>query len=421
MEVLIMSKKKMTAEKVRVVNNFLNDVSNVGLGNFTSSYAADSDAALFNYLGAEGLISNAWTYLALRFIKDSLYRRVCMQRPTVGLLGKYKFRSKQKGFKSRGKDFHKRLEKDGIYINAKDSVVKARNFGGGAFFIMGRKSSLPLSEKYELINDKLEIKTTSLHRWQLLGNIITDSKLRLQNTDEWVDSSRLIVFRNEVSDFPYDRYTMGWGTSIAEHTLDSINKYYKAINKPLEYLDDAKMEVYRISEMADEIADNGEAGKELIRERIKLIVDSKRTRRFAVLDKEDEVEFKSYSFGGLSDLIDKMFEVLMMELGETRTSLLGEQTTGLSNSDSAMDSYYMNIDKWRQQYKSQYYQIFEIMYQNYYGEKLPDDFEFEFPDLTPIKEKKITPDVIIKAVQAEIYDKSEAKEILEEMREDEKE
>lgn len=412
---------KKATEVTAVLNDVMNDVSAVGFGNYTSNYAADSDNALFNALGSEGLISNAWTYLALRYIKDSLYRRACNTRPSIGLLGKYRFYSKDEKFKNRKVDFHKRLTQDGFYKNMKDAAVKCRNFGGGAVFVMGRKSELPLSDRFDLLNDKIDIKTVSLHRWQLLGNIVTDKKLRLQNTDKFIDSSRLIIFRNEVADFPYDRYTMGWGISIAEHVLDSINKYYKAINKPLDYLDDAKVEVYKIEDLKSQVMDGGEEGKEAIRERINLIAECKEERRFVMLDSEDDVQFKTYSFGGLSDIMDKMFEVLIMELSETRTSLLGEQTNGLSNADSSMDTYYMNIDKWREEYKSQYFEGFRIMYMNYYGEALPEDFEFDFPRLNPTREKKITPEVIISAKEKEIFDKDEAKAMLKEIYENEKE
>lgn len=399
-------------ERMKIVNAGLADISSGAfgaLGDYNGNYGANDDSSIFNYLGAEGLLTNAWTYLGHRYLKDSLFRRVCQSIPKWGVLGKFKFYNIDADKRIK---FQKYLEENDIVNNAYQALVYSRLFGGGAILIAGRKSSLPLSDSYELLNEDLDLEMLPLSRWQLWGNIATDKVLRLYNTDEKINADRLIIFRSDVAPHPLDKYFMGWGASIGEHTFDSINKYYKAINKPMDYIDDAKVEVYKIADLAGQVVAQD---REVIRERIKLIADCKAKNRFVMLDADDEVDFKTYSFGGLSDIMDKYFEVLCMELEETRTSLLGEQQGGFSSSDTATDIYFGKIDKWRETYRKQYHKLFRVSYAKCFGELPPEDFTYDFPtlggDSAEKAKQKLTYKDIIDAKSNEILDSEEAKKL----------
>lgn len=373
------------AVKTQSVLNALTDKSNLktiknslaGLPNSPTNLMLGMNGnSVYNRYGYDGFITQAWTYLSVRYIKDSLFKRVCEIFPKKAIFGTYVF----DGIETRedAMKFAAYMDRNAVLRNLYLALVYAEVFGGGALVVDGRRNALMPLDKDELVREGMDIDIWAINRWQTVGNINTDDKIRLYNSEKYIDISRLVIFKGDEAPHPYNKSLMGWGLSKGEHVFDAINKYYANFNIPFEYLAEAKIDVIKLNDLAGTLLQDK---KEVVDARLEMLEYTEGKKAKIILDQADDYQTKTYSFGGLSEMMAKSLEALTLELGIPRTVLLGEQNSGFSNKDTSADTFLSDIEDYRAYHKAEILKLFKICYMDCFKKEPPANFNFEFPVL----------------------------------------
>lgn len=96
----------------------------------------------------------------------------------------------------------------------------------------------------------------------------------------------------------------GWGLSIFEAIIPPLNEYLKAMGVSLELLDEAKIDVVKIFNLATVLTSPG--GDEIIRKRLALVTQNKNYKSSIAMDTQDDYQQKQISFSGLPEMITQI-------------------------------------------------------------------------------------------------------------------
>jgi len=188
----------------------------------------------------------------------------------------------------------------------------------------------------------------------------------------------------------------GWGFSVVEVLVRSINQYLKATDLTFEVLDEFKIDVYKIKNLVSTLL--MPAGSNQVKQRIQLANWQKNYQNAVVMDTEDDWDHKQLSFAGLAEAQAGIRKQVCADLRMPATKLFGSsEATGLGNADqNDMENYNSMVESQvRNKLKFDILRVIEIKCQKLFG-FIPDDLEIEFKPLRvlsaideeTVKEKK---------------------------------
>ena len=238
----------------------------------------------------------------------------------------------------------------------KYSIKWARLFGGGALIIMTGEDDLsqPLDPKklkgmpvefipvdlWELYYGDFDVNDQQLEYYR-------DVELRklLYKPDVYnyydirIHKSR--VFRLEGKEAPsFVRPRLrGWGFSVLETLVRGFNQYLKGVDSTFEMLDEVKVDVYSINNLATSLmSKNGETN---VRRRIMLANQLKSYLNALVLDKNDSYESKGHSssFSGLAEVMKEIRYQIASDLRMPLSKLFGIGSSGFSSGEDDIKNY----------------------------------------------------------------------------------
>lgn len=237
------------------------------------------------------------------------------------------------------------LQRNEVWQKYQQSIFWKRLFGGGALVIFDGKD--PATElKLEDINQDTELEFYPTDCWELSNTRPDANELA---TVDWLDprpfsirghkihKSRVIVLKGK--DFPplYRSVGRGWGMSILESLVRTLNKSIKNENVIFELLDEAKMDVVRFYGLNDALQD--EEATEAITRRVGYATQTKNYMKTILLDKEDEYAQKQIHFNGLCDLkIDSRVDAAS-DARITMNKLYGTSPAGFNSGDADRETY----------------------------------------------------------------------------------
>lgn len=135
----------------------------------------------------------------------------------------------------------------------------------------------------------------------------------------------------------------GWGMSEMEKLVRSYNQYLKHQNVTYELLDEAKLDIYKISGFNSAIATS--RGAQQTAQRIQYASQIKNYQNALTMDKEDDYEQKQINFAGLSDILTQIRIGLACDLRMPMTKLFGISPSGLNASgEEEIENYNSMIE-----------------------------------------------------------------------------
>lgn len=221
--------------------------------------------------------------------------------------------------------------------------------GGGVIAVTSQDPSQPLQPLR--IGDRLAFKDFDL--WELFFSVInTYGKSRPPQLEALADASRATefdyyghkmhtsrVFRQTFIEAPslLRPRLRGWGFSVLETLVRSLNQYLEGTSLIYELVDEAKIDVYQIKNLTNTLlAPNGALA---VRQRIQMANRVKNFQNAIVMDAEDKYEQKTLTFSGLADVMEQIRTQVASDLRMPKTKLFGESANGFNSGESDLEVY----------------------------------------------------------------------------------
>lgn len=134
----------------------------------------------------------------------------------------------------------------------------------------------------------------------------------------------------------------GWGLSIFEAIIPPLTQYLKSMGVTLELLDEAKIDIIKIFNLASLLmSPDGEAQ---VRKRLALVTQNKNYKSSIAMDKEDDYSQKQISFSGLPEMIVQIQYLVCAALKRPYSKIFGKGSSGFSSGDDDLENYNTIVD-----------------------------------------------------------------------------
>lgn len=279
------------------------------------------------------------------------------------------------------------LRRDETWKKLQQALFWKRLFGGAGIVILdGRNPQTELD--LEKINEDTPLEFYVTDNWEL-SNTNRDSTSGLASVDWLSDTpfmlrghaihkSRVILFKGK--EFPplYRPVARGWGMSILEPLVRTMNKSIKNENVIFELLDEAKTDIFSLYGLNDAMQD--EDATSAITKRIAYAEQLKNYMKALLLDSEDNYAQKQIHFNGLSDLkIDSRVD-MAADARITMNKLYGTSPAGFNSGEADRETYADTVEaEIRIPSESAIIKILEVVGRKVLGKTL--DFDIEWASL----------------------------------------
>jgi phage-related protein (TIGR01555 family) len=234
---------------------------------------------------------------------------------------------------------------------------KARLYGGAGILIgiKGQELAEPLNPR-TVRRDGLEYLTVLTRKEIMAGIAEIDPREARYGLPRYyeistntgvvlrVDPSRLVEFRGEPlpSHLVAGSTQYGWGDSVLQSVFEACRNLDATMANIASLVFDAKTDVVKIPELMKNLADP--RYEEALIKRFSTARMLKGNNGTLLLDKQDEYESKSYSFGGLHDIADRFMQVAAGAADIPITRFLGQSPGGLnSTGENDLLNYYDRV------------------------------------------------------------------------------
>lgn len=157
-----------------------------------------------------------------------------------------------------------------------------------------------------------------------------------------IDSSRVGIFTGVSVPYLTRAMLQGWGASIFEGILDPIEHLLGAFGVTLELLSEAKIDIFKISDLAATLlSPNGEA---LIRKRLAIATANKNYKGSLAMDVNDDYQQKQITFSGIPQLIEQLMYIFCGYLRYPMSKLFGTGSSGFSSGEDDLENYNGTVD-----------------------------------------------------------------------------
>jgi len=282
-----------------------------------------------------------------------------------------------------------KMEREADLTKCSQALKWNRLFGGAGVLIMtDQDSETPLD--ITAINEKTPLEFRSVDLWELFWDAQNTQGYNAevqQETYEFysyygtkVHKSRVMKMVGiEAPSFIRPRLR-GWGTSVVEVMINSINQYLKTNNLVFEVLDEFKVDTYKLKNLVNTLM-GGQAGARKIHERIQLANQQKNYQHAIVLDSEDDFIQKELSFAGISETMTSIRMQIASDLRMPLTKVFGISAAGFSSGQDDIENYNSMVESQvRQKSKFDILQMVQLRCQQMFG-FIPEDIKIEFKPL----------------------------------------
>lgn len=276
----------------------------------------------------------------------------------------------------------------------KDCIRWGQLYGGGVLIANTNQNyELPLDEKQLKGKD---LKFLSSDRWQCYQNgtspqtaetftltdSITDNVFKGGIT---IDASRIGIFTGVKAPYLLRAMLQGWGLSIFEAIMPPLTQYLKAMGVSLELLDEAKIDIIKIFDLANTLLQPD--GENAIRRRLQLVTDNKNYKSSIAMDSQDDYQQKQINFGGIPEMITQIQYLVCSALKRPYSKVFGKGGNGLSEQTSDLENYNSIVDaEIRQPAKRLIKWVVDLRCLQLFGRKLPD-LRIDWKPLRTLDEK----------------------------------
>lgn len=271
------------------------------------------------------------------------------------------------------------LEDNGDLDAIKDAIRWGQLYGGGTVMAITEQDSLlPLDEK-QLKGKKLKFLASD--RWHC-----TTEGVNIHTAEKFIYTSTPGVYTNSIMELDKSRVGLftgmkcpdhirlimqGWGLSIFESIISPLTQYLKSMGVALELLDEAKIDVIKILDLANTLMTP--EGESVIKRRLALVTQNKNYKSSIAMDAQDDYQQKQISFSGLPEMIEKIQYLVCAALKRPYSKLFGKGSSGFSSGEDDLENYNTIVDAEIRTPATQLIKwVVDLRCLQLFGRKLPD-------------------------------------------------
>lgn len=289
------------------------------------------------------------------------------------------------------KRMEKSLSRLGVWDSLTDCIKWARLYGGAICVIEidGQDTATPL--RIETVGDGQLSGLTVYDRWQLQPSIDLietgifaglPKNYRVIASGRIIDNSRVIRMVGNKLPYWQAQTLEWWGQSVIERLYDRLIGYDTVTAGTTNLIQRAHLRHVGIDGLRDILSAGGKAEENLIKmfDYVRLLQTSE---GLTLLDKEDELTYQSYSFGGLDNIMLQFGQQLSGACGIPLVRLFGQSPAGMSaTGESDLRNYYDTIAAQQESVlRSGLEKILLVLYRSTYGKAAPEEMDFDFRPL----------------------------------------
>ena len=157
-----------------------------------------------------------------------------------------------------------------------------------------------------------------------------------------IDNSRTSLALGMNAPYYVRMRLQGWGLSFFEQTLPPIIQYLKSQGVMLELLDEAKIDVLKISNLSTTLMSNN--GTNLVKRRVDIAAQNKNYKSMLVMDSQDDYQQKQLQMSGLADFNKEIRTMICAYLKIPESKIWGIGASGFSSGQDMLENYNTRID-----------------------------------------------------------------------------
>lgn len=247
---------------------------------------------------------------------------------------------------------HHYLDHNGDWEALKEALKWGRLFGGAGLLIETEDEDTRKPLKPKALTPESMLRFIPADRWELTltGSSILDiSRTGFHHNSEQqnqvpylyytVPLHRTRVMRIQGKKAPsYIRLRLqGWGMSELERCMRDINSFVKFQNMIFELIDEAKIDIFKITQFNEALA--SAEGTEMIRRRIQLNAVLKNFKNSTVMDASDDFDQKQINLSGYADIYSELRQNLAASLQIPEAKLFGQSASGFGSGQDSIENY----------------------------------------------------------------------------------
>jgi hypothetical protein len=285
-------------------------------------------------------------------------------------------------------DLQNYLAEHNILQEIKDLAKWTSLYGGGGMVINtpNQKGEKPLN--INAINENTELSFKAADLWELSP---TNTPPQGENKPYYaagyfdpsfmyygtnIDKSRVLLSKGKTAPSLIKPTLRGWGMSIVERVIRSLNQYIKNNDLIFEMLDEAKIDVYGITDFNQALQTEGGADK--LAKNLQMMNQVKNYQNAIVKDKEDDYEQKQINFAGLSEMLQQIRIGIAADLRMPMTKLFGLSASGFNSGEDDIENYNAMIEsEYRGKFDHIIIQMLQLICKKLF-DFIPDDLEIEY-------------------------------------------
>lgn len=340
--------------KANSVNNGLTEALNLPVMPNGEVFNGSMLSKVFNS-SIGGLITMRWVSLTNAYNKNSFLQTAVNQKvedafKNDGLIIDSKTLSTDELEKLRTT-----MEEEGDIEAIIDCIRWGRLYGGGCIVANTTQDCTKPLDKNKLKGQPLKFLATN--RWQCYAQgtspqtaekfIFTDaftenaSEISKFNNIE-IHKSRVGIFSGNNAPYLTRQILQGWNASIFEGILEPIENLLGGFNVTLELLSEAKIDIFKISNLATVLLSPD--GERQIQKRLQVATANKNYKSSIAMDMEDDYQQKQISFAGIPQLLEQLMYIFCGYLRYPVAKLFGKGTTGFSSGDDDLENYNATVE-----------------------------------------------------------------------------
>ena len=288
------------------------------------------------------------------------------------------------------------ISREGDIFVLQEAIKWNRLFGGaGVVILVDQDPEKPLDVKALKRDTPLEFKAADM--WELFYD-----KMNVEGFNPAIDAvafefysyyghkthrSRVFKLKGLTAPSFIRPRLRGWGFSVVEGLIRSINQHLKGVDLIFELLDEAKLDVYGLKNLADTLLMQN--GTQLVQQRVAIANRQKNFQTALVLDSEDTYTQKELSFQGIADIMKEIRIQVASDLRMPMNKLFGESASGFSSGQDSIENYNAMVESTvREKAKYDIIKMVELRCQQLF-QMIPTDLSVEFKPLKVMSENEI--------------------------------
>lgn len=217
--------------------------------------------------------------------------------------------------------------------------------GAGVIIITDQDYSSPLNINSLNQGDYLEFRAVDL--WELFYSKMNIEDYHLETQDigfEYYDyygkklhKSRVLKLKGLRAPSFIRPKLRGWGVSVVEHLVRSLNQYLKSNNLSFELLDELKIDVFKFEGL--NAAVQNPVGEEKIRKRAQMTNWQKNFQHAIIMDSKEDFTQKELSLSFLPETMREIRIQLASDVRMPLTKFFGISSAGFNSGEDEIENY----------------------------------------------------------------------------------